>query len=387
MPESIVALMEKLQPDPWRAHCGFSAEIQGALDKVLGFSPGSEQEATAILNDWIRHHQPCLFGRIAAKQAAITYCFITEDALYGGERELAKQIQNERLRWTRAGFEGTSSSFIIAVLSKRLSEAVPDETVKAIALRICSLYLQEEIEPDQVYLDRLWLEQPVSGRPVWEWLAGVNYFSAQGDGRWWQDHRFPAGIAFSVNSVGHMVKAGKLARAMRDLEETMDTASLDFKAPDVHSLEQALGLAMSTISRASQSNSGKVTYLLPVEGYAANQKCPVEISKYLDRFDCSHYEGFYHTDYTIPSEYFRPEVLKPDNICPYDLDFTYLFREDLDNPDFDRMGEGRRIRHSELSADEKGIEADWIKKRLRGLETEVYLADLPRLREALSRER
>ena len=67
----------------------------------------------------------------------------------------------------------------------------------------------------ECYLERVQLEQPDKQHRTWECPASVNYFSAQGDKRWWQDHRFPAGLAFSVNSVGHMVKSGKLNEAMR----------------------------------------------------------------------------------------------------------------------------------------------------------------------------
>lgn len=251
MSESFVTLMENLRADEWRVNHPFSPATAQALDVVLKFRAGKERETEAILNDWVRQHQPCLFGRIAAKEAAITYCLVGEDQLLGSEIELKDYIQDARLKWTRAGFEGRSSNFIIAVLSRRLAQAVPDETVQRIAMRLCSRYLQIPIESDRIYLDEIWLRQKASEEVAWEWLAGVNYFSAQGDGRWWQDHRFPAGVAFSVNSVGHMVKSGKLARATQDLAEVMGTASADFRAPDVHSLEQALGIAMATIYRAS----------------------------------------------------------------------------------------------------------------------------------------
>jgi len=384
MSETIASLMDKLQPDEWRAEHGFSEEMSKALDKTLNFGAGKEQEVEATLNDWVRHYQPCLFGRIAAKEAAITYCLVNEDELCGSEVKLKDHIQNARLRWSRAGFAGKSSNFIIAVLSKRLALAVPDKTVKAIATRLCSRYLQVPIESDRIYLDEIWLRQKASEEAVWEWLAGVNYFSAQGDGRWWQDHRFPAGIAFSANSIGHMVKSGRLARAMRDLEEIMGTTSPEFKTPNVHSLEQALGIAMATIHRASEGPSGKATWLLPVEGGSTDRKCPVEIPKQLWEFDCSRYQGFYHTDFTIPSEYFRPDVLRPDDASRLDLDFTYLYHKDLENPDYDRMGEGRRIMFSEARVESERPEVGRYLKRLRGLETEVRLEDLPRLKKALS---
>jgi hypothetical protein len=79
--------------------------------------------------------------------------------------------------------------------------------VKELALRLCSLYLLEEVAPDRIFLDEIWLEKPGRDATTWRWHAGVNSFRAQGDGRWWQDHLMPGGIAFSVNSVGHMVKS------------------------------------------------------------------------------------------------------------------------------------------------------------------------------------
>jgi hypothetical protein len=376
MVESISLLMEKLKTDPWRAEVGFSDELKRTMYIGLRFKPGQEDEVTRAFNDWIRKNQPCLFGRIAAKQCAITYCLISEEMLYGSEAEIETRIQEARLRWTQAGFEGKSSNFIIAVLSERLALAVPDESVKSIAIRLCSLYLKEPIQPDRVYLDRIYLEQPGSRKVTWEWLVGVNYFSAQGDGRWWQDHRFPAGIAFSMNSIGHMVKSGKLIKAIHDLEDVMGTALPEYRIPNVDSLDKALELAMHTIYGASEAVSGKATSLIPALP-SGSESCPIDLPEFLVNFDHSKYSGFYHTDYTVPSDYFSPDIARPANAMPYDLDFTYLFRKDLSNPDFDRMGEGRRIRLSEV------LSAYESEKRARGRATEVRIADVPRLQEAL----
>jgi hypothetical protein len=384
MPDGIAALMGKLKPDPWRERVGFTPEMQAVLDLTL--ESKSEEEIKSTLRGWIRTQQPCLFGRIAAKRDAITFCLIPEEMLFDDEGQIKKHIQKERLEWTRAGFEGKSSNFVIAVLSSKLALATPDESVKQIALRLCTLYLNEPIEPDRIYLDRLYLEQPGLQTAAWEWVAGVNYFSAQGDGRWWQDHRFPAGVAFSVNSVGHMVRSGKLAAALHDLEEIMGTALPDYKVPNVGSLEKALELAMGTINKASESLSGRATFLVPRPRVKKGRpECPVELPDSLSAFDYCGYEGFYHTDYTVPSEYFRPDVNRPGDARPFQLDFTYLFHDALDNPDHDRMGRGRRIRDSGRQA--RGTPGDGRRyraaKRRRGVETEVRISDVPRLQEAL----
>jgi hypothetical protein len=56
------------------------------------------------------------------------------------------------------------------------------------------------------------------------------------------------------------------------------------------------------------------------------------------------YSGYYHTDITIPSEYFRVDVTRPATVQPRGLDFTYLFNADVSNPAHQTMGKGRRIR-------------------------------------------
>jgi len=53
------------------------------------------------------------------------------------------------------------------------------------------------------------------------------------------------------------------------------------------------------------------------------------------------YQGYYHTDQTLPIEYFTPAVERPNSVSPHTLDFTYLFVADVDNPDFTVTGEGR----------------------------------------------
>jgi hypothetical protein len=267
------------------------------------------------------------------------------------------------------------------LLSPRLATAIPDGSVQQIALRICSLYLQQEIELDEVCLDRIYLEQPGSRRTTWEWVTGVNYFSAQGDRRWWQDHRIPAGMAFSINSVGHMVKAGKLARVMRDLEEAMETAPEEFTNPNVDSLDKALELAMRTIALASDGPSGKATMLVPLpEDTSDLPKCPIKLPASLAGKNYCEYRGFYHTDYTVPSEYFFPAVDRPMSTRTHELDFSYLFDTAFDNPDFDRVGIGRMIRESSAQPEHTNYKSE---KRLRGSETEVEIDDIPRLRHAL----
>lgn len=386
MPEKSVAeLLEELRPDPWRSEVGFGADIALASSQLL--EPGiTEGEAVRVLNDWLQKHQPCLFGRLAAKSGLISYCILTPADLLGSEEAIQDKIQESRTRWTREGFEGRKSGFVILAISPTIAFAVPDAHMKLLAQRLCSLYLLEPIPTDQVFLDELFLEVPGGSRMTWRWHAGVNYFCAQGDGRWWQDHRVPGGMAFSVNSVGHMAKSGRLALAMKDFNTALGIPVDDGgKDPKIESLPTALEFAMRTIAIASEAVSGKATALMPLPTDPTElpvPKCPVELPAFLrDKNFCS-YEGYYHTDYTLPSEYFEPDVKRPEWVKARELDFTYLFVNELANPAFTTMGSGRRIRHATLSTSPSQSE-DQVPRASKTLLMELPIDQCKRLMRAL----
>jgi len=231
---------------------------------------------------------------------------------------------------------------------------LPGPPVLEIAKRIGFLYLNEEIKVDTIHMDRFYLEQPSKQREIWWYYAGVNYFSAQGDGRWWQDHRMPGGLAYSVNSVAHLVKSGNIARSieeiLKDHRLLLDTGWTKTK---IESLPKALEFAMRTISNAADAVSGKATQLLT---YDEDQncdaaRCPIELTGKLKGMSYCHYRGYYHTDHTLPSSYFMPDVKRPNDIHTFELDFTYLYDEGLHNPEHFTMGKGMRIRHGRHSLD------------------------------------
>src|ERR1700722_1654700 len=225
---------QQLQTDDWREEVGFTPTLQGAMETMLA-PKVPDGAGTEAISDWLSKCQPCLFGRIAAKQRLIHYCFLREDDLLPSDDVVSEKIRRARLDWIRRGWDGEASAFVIAVLSRRIANAIPDVAVQQIARRICSLYLLREIQMDEIYLDEIFLEQPGKYQTCWKWVAGVNYFSAQADKRWWQDHRIPAGMAFSVNSVGHMVRAGRLTQALYHLEQAMGSAPSDFRNPKIES--------------------------------------------------------------------------------------------------------------------------------------------------------
>jgi hypothetical protein len=386
---SVADYFSLLEPDEWRERVSFSQEIEGANQEL--FRPDlTEADAEQILGKWLEKHQPCLFGRIAAKSGALSYCFLTEDDLRQNDEFIKDKIQSKRLEWTREGFEGRKSGFVILVISPTLASARPGPEVLELARRLCYLYLETDIETDKIHLDQLYLQKPGSSLTTWKWFTGVNYFSAQGDGRWWHDHRIPGGMGFSVNSVGHLVKSGIVAKAMRGLDEEFGKPFENYPEPKVDSLGKALELAMRTIDMAADAVSGRATELLPLPTDRSSlpvSECPVKLSAKVSDKNFCEYRGYYHTDYTLPSEYFRPDVERPTDVHPHTLDFTYLYHRDVDNPDFRLLGEGHQIRP--ISPEDGGKQSldDYESprlKRLRGEPEEVLVDENQRLVNALS---
>jgi hypothetical protein len=386
---SISYLYSKLEPDGWRERQGFSPEVEEANRRL--FEVGlTDAEAALVLSTWLQKHQPCLFGRIAAKLHGISYCILREADLRMPDEFIKDKIQTARLAWTRDGFEGKKSAFVILAISPQMANALPGPEMRELALRLCHLYLETNIEMDYAHLEQIYLQKPGARMTTWKWFAGVNYFCAQGDKRWWHDHRIPGGMAFSVNSVGHLVKSGMIANAMKELDQLMAAPDEGYPEAKVDSLAKALDLAMRTISKASETVSGKATELLPLPDDLSTlpvSECPVKLSDSMSDKNFCEYRGNYHTDYTLPSEYFLPDVERPKGLKVHSLDFTYLFHKNLDNPDFRLMGDGHQIRRIDGSGEEimPLNERRYLQlKHLTGEAEEGLISEHHRLRTALA---
>jgi len=341
---TIAELIAALPADPWRTQVGFSREIAETTARLL--EAGTQQQREETLSGWLRLYQPCLFGKAAAALGFIHYCILTPDDLQRDDQWIRDKIQADRLAWHRAAFNGQKSGFVILALSDAVARAVPGETTRRLAQMLCSLYLHADVGLDEIYLDSIHLQVPGPAQRTFQWKVGVNYFCAQGDGRWWQDHRIPGGMAFSMNSVGHMVKSRVLATGMNELEERLLGASTgDWVQSNIDTLERALILAMRTIEGASIAVSGRATELLTLPADPSGlPRCPVELPATLADKNHCYYGGYYHTDATLPSEYFVPNVQRPADTQRRDLDFTYLFHGAISNPDYYTMGAGVPIR-------------------------------------------
>jgi hypothetical protein len=153
MASTLSQILDLFTPDPWRAANPFSAEVDGAHESLFSLS-ATKQQQQQVINNWIQRHQPCLFGRAAAAQAALHYCLLTENDLRDGDAAVRERIQDAHLRWTRETFEGRSSGFIVLLISERVARAEPNPQVLAFATLLARLYLQEDAIKDRQDLPR-----------------------------------------------------------------------------------------------------------------------------------------------------------------------------------------------------------------------------------------
>ncbi|MBX7152955.1 hypothetical protein K1X84_15105 [bacterium] len=343
MSETVAQLLESLVEDQWRVQNGFSDDLNKIHDKLFDENCNETITKTCI-NLWLQKNQPCLFGRIAAKQDRLEFCILDDADLQSPNSTIEKKIQMSRRLWTRDGFEGKKSGFIIFIKSQRISRALPDGNMKKLAQKICSLYLLDNVDFDKIYLDNIWLEKPGNPKAAWMWNTGINYFCSQADKRWWHDHRIPGGMALSINSVGHLVKSTTLQKKMHEINEELSIENENYLESKVDSLGKALDFAMRTIDLAFETHSGRATELIPISEAPPKTKCPIVLPEFLKNKSFCQYKGYYHTDITLPSEYFVNSVERPKDIKPHVLDFTYLFDENPENYDYIKQGIGRRVR-------------------------------------------
>jgi hypothetical protein len=357
----LAELLDHVTPDPRRIGRPFSPDIEGCHREI--FAPGKTRtEIEEGLRAWLRAspNQPCLFGRIAAGEGTISFCILTEGDVERGDAHVQDVVQRERRIWKAESLAGGRHAFIVALISEALSNAEPNDTLQQIAERLCDLYLfdqpQEARRHDVLHL------RAADGRSF-RWRVGVNVFATQADGRWWRDHRIPGGLAFSMNSVGHMTF----------LRQQRKFPSLGLQGGEAL-VNWALPTAMRTIHTASQSPEFG-TCLMERSRAMSCPAVPEEIRRKvfhdireehrervlrdLAGFSEHIYEGWYDTDESIPAGYFRPEVARPPDLPLLPLYFTYL--HSYTDEDYATMGKGEQL----FTIDGESTPADATSKDLK----------------------
>src|SRR5690242_1753929 len=149
--ELLLELRVHGKKDAFRERESFSEDIISA-NAVL-FNPRyDKRRKVRAYRNWLETppNQPCVFGRIAAKNKNVFICLIEEDEILRmpkGDADLKSLIQDYRQVWKRHALEGLSSSFVIVLVSESLVTKEPNDQLKEICRRLMELYM--EIQPIQ----------------------------------------------------------------------------------------------------------------------------------------------------------------------------------------------------------------------------------------------
>lgn len=322
---TVAELFARLNGDAWRVTHAFSDDMLQA-NALLHNTAATEDEMAECLALWCQHKQPCQFGRAAAKQGRIHFCFLREVAVSEwSDDEIAEKIGEEKQLWKQRAAcdpERVAHSLVIVVASPRVALAAPDQHLRAFSDHILELAGWEADRRgvrrrNTITSDFLYLKNPLDGG-FYGFRFNADFFACAGDGRWWHDHRFPGGIAFTANSTGHMLR-------FRDWYQAKDQ-------------NESWGLkqAMLTIHNAAPTRStdssdpleqGRVTWLRPLDAKGKplvdNVPCPLaNVPATLKGKDWTRYEGVLHTDHAVREEFFLDREVAPTASRPYLMDFT-----------------------------------------------------------------
>jgi hypothetical protein len=301
--EMLLDLKFRGPEDAFRKRRPFSEDMEAA--QAILFNPryGRLRKISAYRR-WLELNQPCVFGRVAAKNRNLFICLLEEHEILRmkrGDEDLNDTIQDHRQVWKRYALEGLSSSFVILLISRSLVGKEPGPQLKEISRRLLELYMElDHIDDDTFHTQREYVflkkAQTAADTKLLKFSTLPNVFCAQGDGRWWHDHRTPGGIMITSNALGHFVHSRNTAAMLEDKEKI-----------------QALEHAMRTIGNAHQSIGRSklkhcpATFLIPIGN---GENTPLRESSDFRKYSPDHYQGYFHTDHLIPSVFFSKERAK-----------------------------------------------------------------------------
>jgi hypothetical protein len=330
--------------DRFRSRHPFSEDIE-SVHAIL-FNPRySKRNKIRAYRQWLETNQPCVFGRVAAKHKNVFICLLEEHEIVcmkRGDDDLRDTIQDYRQVWKRYALEGLTSSFLILLVSRSLVTKEPQNQLKDLCRRLLELYMEVDVADDTILPQREYVflrRSREGGQPdLLKFSTLPNVFCAQGDGRWWQDHRTPGGVMITSNALGHFMYSRNKEAGLQEKDKLW-----------------ALENAMRTISNAycdpANKRSGRLrhcpaTHLVP---RVQEEASPLRDSSIFSQFSPDHYQGYFHTDHLIPSVFFQPER-DPKTLKHYDnLSLRYIFDSDGDPQD-----------HAELMT---GVTATWYEVR------------------------
>jgi hypothetical protein len=107
MSQSLREIYKRLRRDPDRDALGGFSDDFAEPHVVLHDRFVRDPERQMAMADWLQgDHQPCLFGRFAARQNEISYCFLTVDDLLMSDDHIRQKIADARSLWKKRALRG-----------------------------------------------------------------------------------------------------------------------------------------------------------------------------------------------------------------------------------------------------------------------------------------
>jgi hypothetical protein len=301
--------------DAMRSRRPFSPDME-AVHAVL-FNPKYDRQAKIkAYRTWLERNQPCVFGKTAALNKNVYICLLEDHEvlrMQRGDADVMETLQDHRQVFKRLALDGLVSSFVILLASRHLITREPNAALKEICRRLIELYMQVRVPDDTYHTEREYVFLRRADNSVLKFSTLPNIFCAQGDGRWWHDHRTPGGVMITSNALGHFMY-------VRTKKAELDASTC----------ASALEQAMRTIANARKDPSdGKTkyahcpaTFLVPRQ---ATDPSPLRATSEFIENSPDHYAGYFHADHLIPSVFFQKER-DPKILAKYeDLSLRYIF--------------------------------------------------------------
>lgn len=324
--EQLLHIKLAVKRDKMRQRSGFSEDLQ-TVNTLLNNPKVKKTTKIAAYRNWLLEGQPCIFGRSAARGRGVFVCLLEEKHILimrNGDEGLRETIQDHQKVWKRYALHGQSSSFVIVVISEATALASPGPELKDLCRRLMELYLDCSVDDNEILPQREYVylaeTTPTAGRPSFlRFTTLPNIFCAQGDKRWWHDHRTPGAVMVTSNALGHFMYCHSRG-----------------KSPDSNT---ALKQAMQTILNAHTVPGGKKKRLPATELISRKdvESSPVETNSTYGGYSPRAYRGRFHTDHLIPSEFFVESA--PSKIYD-DLDLSYIW--DTANPEHRELTQGEK---------------------------------------------
>ena len=207
---NLATLLATLDGDDWRKENPFSPEIS-TVSEILLHPYARDDERQFAIKAWLLKHQPCVFGQAAAKADSLYIAIITEAVIAEGDDAIREHLELEKNTWKQWSLEAKGRhGFLVVFAADKLHHAAPNHALKQVSEHLRSLFMQAPTKDpagNDVCHEWLYLKTPATSDSEFvKFRVILDYFASAGDKRWWHDHRFPGGIAFTLNSLGHMVR-------------------------------------------------------------------------------------------------------------------------------------------------------------------------------------